>query len=314
GAGTTDVYEYNPSTGTWTLKAPIPSATQGHGAGNWGDSVIFVIMGPWGIPTTTCQFYRVSNNTTGTTTPFTGSARRSHAVGLWGNKIYVAGGFPFTNTFYIGTIGSNASTISWAAGPNYPSVPKSRIGGVAVGDRFYIIGGNNSIGTTSSDSTFIWNISAGVWSALGSVKPAAVHNNEAAVTYKCVGDTVKIFCPGGSSQAGTTLNFDVLGCGATVVGINPIVSGIPREYMLMQNYPNPFNPSTKITYALPKAGNVKLAVYDILGKEVAVLVNEFKQVGRFTVEFNAKNLSSGAYFYKLEAGDFTDVKKMVILK
>ena len=89
---------------------------------------------------------------------------------------------------------------------------------------------------------------------------------------------------------------------------------IPNFYALQQNYPNPFNPATKITYALPKAGNVQLKVYDIIGREVATLVNEVKQPGIYTVDFNASNLASGIYFYKMQSGDFNAVKKMVLVK
>ena len=89
---------------------------------------------------------------------------------------------------------------------------------------------------------------------------------------------------------------------------------IPNYYALDQNYPNPFNPVTKITYALPKSGNVQLKVYDILGREVAVLVNEVKQAGIHNVDFNATNLASGIYFYTLKSGDFYAVKKMVLVK
>jgi type IX secretion system substrate protein len=315
GGGSTDVYEFNPSTGIWTLKAPLPGSTQGHGAATWGDSVIFVIMGPWNTPSSSCYFYRIGNNTTGTTTSFPGMPTKGHATGLWGNKIYVAGGFgtAYTKQFYIGTIGSDASTISWAAGPPFPSVPKAYLGGTAVGDRFYLVGGNNSIGTTSSDSVFIWFINAGIWAAFPGLKPVAVHNVEAAVTYKIIADTVKIFCPGGSSGTGTTLNTDVIACGPTVTGIEPTL-GIPREYALMQNYPNPFNPVTKITYALPKAGIVYLTVYDILGKEVKALVNEFKNPGTYSVYFDADQLASALYLYELKSGEFKDIKKMILLK
>ena len=89
---------------------------------------------------------------------------------------------------------------------------------------------------------------------------------------------------------------------------------IPNFYSLQQNYPNPFNPATKITYTLPKAGNVQLKVYDILGREVSTLVNEVKQPGVYTVEFNASNLASGIYFYRILSGNFTAVKKMVLVK
>ena len=89
---------------------------------------------------------------------------------------------------------------------------------------------------------------------------------------------------------------------------------IPNYYALNQNYPNPFNPATKITYALPKTGNVHLVVYDILGREVATLVNGVKQAGIHNVDFNATNLASGIYFYSIKAGEFTAVKKMVLVK
>jgi hypothetical protein len=89
---------------------------------------------------------------------------------------------------------------------------------------------------------------------------------------------------------------------------------VPNFYALGQNYPNPFNPSTKIKYAVPKAGDVQLTVYDILGREVATLVNEFKNPGVYTVDFNASALSSGVYFYKIKSGSFSDTKKMLLVK
>jgi len=89
---------------------------------------------------------------------------------------------------------------------------------------------------------------------------------------------------------------------------------LPKVYKLSQNYPNPFNPVTKINYELPSDGKVKLIIYDILGREVKSLVNEFKSAGRYTVEFNGSYLSSGIYFYRIEIGNFKQVKKMVLIK
>ncbi len=89
---------------------------------------------------------------------------------------------------------------------------------------------------------------------------------------------------------------------------------IPEDYFLSQNYPNPFNPTTKINYSIKESGHVTLKVYDILGREVAVLVNENKPAGSYTVEFNAANLPSGVYIYKLTAGKFTAVKKLILMK
>jgi len=86
------------------------------------------------------------------------------------------------------------------------------------------------------------------------------------------------------------------------------------DLFLYQNYPNPFNPSTKIKYSIPHSSFVTLKIYDILGKEVATLVNEEKSVGNYEINFNAKNLSSGVYFYRMQAGSFTDTKKFILLR
>ena len=89
---------------------------------------------------------------------------------------------------------------------------------------------------------------------------------------------------------------------------------ILNYYSLSQNYPNPFNPSTSIKFTMPKGDNVRLVVFDILGREVMTLVNEFKSSGSYEVNFDASTLSSGVYFYRLEAGEFTDTKRMLLVK
>lgn len=89
---------------------------------------------------------------------------------------------------------------------------------------------------------------------------------------------------------------------------------IPGKFSLYQNYPNPFNPSTTIEYDLPKSADVKIEVFNIAGQKIRTLLNEKMAAGSHQVEFNAQNLSSGIYFYKIEAGKFQDVKKMILLK
>jgi len=98
------------------------------------------------------------------------------------------------------------------------------------------------------------------------------------------------------------------------VGIGVISTEIPGTYELQQNYPNPFNPTTNIRFAVPHNELVTIKVYDLLGKEVAVLLNENKQAGIYEINFNASSLSSGVYFYKMSAGKFTSIKRMVLLK
>jgi len=92
------------------------------------------------------------------------------------------------------------------------------------------------------------------------------------------------------------------------------ISNIPSKYELSQNYPNPFNPVTSIKFQLPEAGFTALKVYDILGNEVAVLANEKRDAGSYEAHFNGDGLSSGVYYYKLTSGNFSDTKKMMMIK
>lgn len=98
------------------------------------------------------------------------------------------------------------------------------------------------------------------------------------------------------------------------IGIGNINTGIPNKFNLSQNYPNPFNPNTKIDYSIPKKGFVSLKIFDILGREIKTLVNENKTVGNYSIDFNGTEFPSGVYFYKLTCNDFTDVKKMILIK
>ena len=110
-------------------------------------------------------------------------------------------------------------------------------------------------------------------------------------------------------------------------GVEPAKSALVSTYDLQQNYPNPFNPVTKIKYTIPtpphpspsqgegvREGFVSLKIYDVLGRDVATLVNENQKPGNYEVTFDAFGLASGIYYYQLKAGDFVDTKKMLLLK
>ena len=104
-----------------------------------------------------------------------------------------------------------------------------------------------------------------------------------------------------------------------LIGIEPISSNISNEFRLEQNYPNPFNPSTQIKFSIPNSANGKneftiLKIYDILGKEIAIPVNELLAPGEYEIEWNAENLPSGVYFYSLMYGNSTGTCKMILLK
>lgn len=86
------------------------------------------------------------------------------------------------------------------------------------------------------------------------------------------------------------------------------------DYKLFQNFPNPFNPSTKISYKIKKEGNVFLSVFNLVGQEISVLVNEKQSAGNYEVEFDASELTTGVYLYKLQINGYTSVKRMTVLK
>lgn len=102
---------------------------------------------------------------------------------------------------------------------------------------------------------------------------------------------------------------------ATILTNNKNIStNLPSEYALYQNYPNPFNPETKIKFDIPKNGFTTLKVYNMLGQEIMNLVNEYKNAGSYLIDFNAGNLPSGTYFYKLISGNYSEIRKMVVIK
>jgi len=103
--------------------------------------------------------------------------------------------------------------------------------------------------------------------------------------------------------------------GGTLVSVDENQNGIvPQTFALWQNYPNPFNPTTTINYDLPKSARITLKVYNIVGQEVATLVDGQQSAGRYSVQFNASHLASGIYFYRLQSGDFVQTNKMVLVK
>ncbi len=113
---------------------------------------------------------------------------------------------------------------------------------------------------------------------------------------------------------GAAVQLDLISVTSNPVGIHNNGNETPASFSLEQNYPNPFNPTTNIKFGLPKSGNVKLAVYNILGNEVSVLIDGYKQAGSYTADFDASKLSSGIYFYKLIGQGFVSTKKMMLIK
>jgi len=117
----------------------------------------------------------------------------------------------------------------------------------------------------------------------------------------------------GFAHVGSKMFIDDLSWG-TATDVNDSDAQIPNEFKLEQNYPNPFNPSTKISWHSAVGSHQTLRVYDMLGNEVVTLLDEYREAGKYEVDFDGKNLASGMYIYKLQTGGFVETKKMILLR
>ena len=115
-------------------------------------------------------------------------------------------------------------------------------------------------------------------------------------------------------MAGSDSLFYVSNDPVTFTGVTPISTEIPEAFSLMQNYPNPFNPVTNIKFSIPKSGFVKVSIFDANGREVETIVNQNMSAGIYNADWNASKYSSGVYFYRIETNEFTDTKKMILVK
>ncbi len=316
--------KYNIITNTWTTMADMtPNPCTDQLSVLYHDSLIYCVGGGDGLFGTTNQysavrFYNTKSNTwtTATSLPITLSMMGG---GIYRDTIIVSSGASagsYVANSYKGIINpSNPTQITWTAIAPYPpgAVTRKASFFVRVGTGGGILCTGGAIGGATLTSTaYLWNLCTQTWQALP-------NNTLARSNYRGTGfgDSV-VYCVAGYTTSGTgtfdKINFSQIDGNCIVISSINNQSTIPEAYSLSQNYPNPFNPVTKIEYSLPKAGFVKLSVYDILGKEVSVLVNENRLPGNYIVDFDASNLSSGVYFYKITAGDFSDMKKMMIIK
>jgi hypothetical protein len=120
--------------------------------------------------------------------------------------------------------------------------------------------------------------------------------------------------PSGSPKVGSYFIVDDLAFSSSSTGVAGDAATVPGEFILEQNYPNPFNPSTTVSYQLSAVSDVKLTITNTLGQAVATLVNDTQAAGRYTVRWDAAGQTSGLYFYRLQAGEYLETKKMVLLR
>ncbi len=201
---------------------------------------------------------------------------------------------------------------SWSAlgsgcgGGFYPYV----FGLVSFGNDLYVAGLYTIAGGMTANGIAKWNGTS--WATLGSgfynggsnaygAYAITIYNNELVAT--------GIFSTAGGTGASNIAKWDGL-----LTGTKNPNNSVPDKFTLSQNYPNPFNPSTKIKFTVPSKSNVSLVIYNILGKEVASLVNKELTPGNYEVQWDAANYPSGDYFYRMKTNGFTETKKMILVK
>lgn len=184
-------------------------------------------------------------------------------------------------------------------------------------------GSINSVRQTLDGGYILTGVRVSTLGGLLFIKTDALGSEEWNTIYgmgmQATGNSVQQTSDGGHIIAGhitdtADKNVWLIKLASTEVGIEEELDFLPEKYSLSQNHPNPFNPVTKIEYSLPQSEDVSLIVYNLLGGEVARLIDERKQSGNYSVNWDASNLSSGIYFYRLQAGDFVQTRKMLLLK
>jgi len=305
---------YDPATGSWTKIATLnaPTARENQSAIWTGSKMI--IWGGLSIPSDFVYFNTggiydpVSDSWTATSTSNAPSPRYYHSAIWTGSKMLIWGGMNLDQNDYYATGGLyDPVTDSWQA-TSMVNVPFGRgpHSTVWTGNKMIVWGGFNG---------YFMN-SGGLYDPAGDYWVQTTMDNVPLLrsTHTAVWTGNKMIIWGGAGPNSNILNSGGVYSNDSLIGIHSVSSQIPKSYVLEQNFPNPFNPTTKIDFQITEVGMASLKIYDVLGRVVAILVNEQLKPGSYEVSFDGSNVASGMYFYKLQAGSFVETKKMVLLK
>jgi len=289
---------YNLSNGEWTYLANSPNLSQ-----TWGISAeqlngeIFLFNSIGNV-----FAYNILSNSWTTKSNASASGSWGLSSVIYNNEIYVIGWND--SSFYKYTPSSDQWT----------EIAKSpyQVAACAVGiinNLIYCIGGNiNGATAANYKSVIVYNITSNSW-GFDSLEISTRRHWMATAEYNG-----GLYIVGGIDSLARSVDIveEIVpqGTASEIVKENYL----PNDYLLSQNYPNPFNPATVISFQLPVGSRVTLKVYDVLGTEIETLVNEEKSAGKYELNWNAVNLPSGVYFYKLQAGSFIQTRKMILLK
>jgi N-acetylneuraminic acid mutarotase len=311
---TKSVYEFNSQTGKWTQKSDMLYDIGGSGIAVM-ENLIYIIGGSYNSTSQPVRTVMAYDPVTETWTQKANlpTARNLLSACTFDGKIYAIGGTTedWENVFYKVVEVYDPSTNSWTQKADMPTGRFSSVTCVA-GGLIYVIGGR--AGAFSSTKNEVYDPINDTW-----ITKAPMQQSRTGLAGGMIEN--KIYVAGGHEGPPVVFLSSCEEYIQDLSGVEEEFNLSPDKIELMQNFPNPFNPSTVISYQLPASLNpskggtfVTLRVYDILGSEIATLVNEEHSAGTYEVELNASQLSSGIYFYQLKVDEFILTKKMVLLR
>ncbi|MEN8192033.1 MAG: kelch repeat-containing protein [Bacteroidota bacterium] len=308
------VEKYNPITDTWTEKAPLNIRRWGHGSCTVNGK-IYAIGGAYGWPGTHKSSVEEYDPTADSWTNKTSmpTKRWMLSCSVVNGKIYAIGGCGVSNIGTSAVEEYDPATDTWTTKSPMPTARYGLTTGVVNGKIYAIGGGDKDPPNKCYKLVEVYDPATDTWSNMDPMPVGRLGCSSASVDNR-------ICVIGGGGVSASEIYREVYVLELATKMEDSILK--PDKFHLYQNYPNPFNPSTVISYKLPssvkgeksKVKNITLKVYDILGREVATLVNEQQNPGFYEVTWNASNNSSGIYFYKLEAGSFIETKNMVLIR
>ena len=264
-----------------------------------------------------------NNGISGDETSFPGPSVSALAVDEQG-RVYVGGDFTQAGGVSARSVARfDPATNSWSAlgaGVSFSLGSGGEVNALAIDGqgRVYVGGRFTRAGGVSANNVARFDPQANSWSALGTGANNGVGGITSTISVGvntfAVDRQGRVYVGGNFTTAGDVVSAYIARWNSAASRIEQISADVPKTFLLEQNYPNPFNPSTTIRYQLPVASEVKLEVYDVLGKKVATLVSERQAAGYYQYVWNANGLTSGVYFYRLQAGGFVETKKMMLVK
>lgn len=322
GAAINTMAKYNIIQNSWSNAANFPAGIVDAKAVSYQDSIIYVAGGLSGLSSAGLVYmYNANSNQWRAATPFPSSTRRNFGgFAVTGDTmVYMCGTTAFGSTqyfdsVYVGIISQNdRSVINWSRGTNFPGQTRTFFDAHSWGNKGIIMTGGSTDNTfnTNSNECYVFSPGANTWHQLPN-KPTSWLTGQSGTVV--LGNNIwKLICASGYASSYLSQT-EILSDTILPIGVNQYNSNIPRKFMLLQNYPNPFNPVTMIRFEIPVNAFVKLSVYDLIGKEIAVLHSGYLLAGSYSLNWSAAGISSGIYFCRLETEKYSDTRKMIVVK